>query len=73
MKTIFQVLCTVAVISLMSSCGDKNHYVINGTVDTEMNGKTIYMFNIYGESADPVDSTVVADGGFTFQGTVEEP
>lgn len=73
MKKIFQLTCTVAIMVLMGSCGDKNHYVINGTVDTEMNGKTIYMFNIYGESADPVDSTVVADGEFTFQGTVEEP
>ncbi|MBO4586660.1 MAG: AhpC/TSA family protein [Bacteroidales bacterium] len=73
MKKVFQVICTVAVIALMGSCGNKNQYVINGTVAPEMNGKTVYIFNIYGESQDPVDSAVVADGQFTFQGTVEEP
>ncbi len=73
MKKTFQFICAVAVIALMGSCGNKNQFTINGTVAPEMNGKTVYIFNIYGEGSDPVDSAVVADGQFTFQGTVEEP
>ncbi len=70
MKKAFQLICAVALISLMGSCGNKNQYVINGTV-ANMNGMTVYL--ISNEQDNPVDSAVVTDGTFTFTGTVEEP
>ena len=74
MKKVFQVICTVAVIAILGSCGNKNQFTINGTIDgTEMNGKTVYLFDLYDESQMPFDSTVVTDGQFTFKGIVEEP
>lgn len=73
MKKAFQLICTVAVIALMGSCGNKNHYVINGTVGSEMDGKTVYLVNANAMEDGFVDSAVVADGQFTFEGTVEEP
>ena len=69
MKKAFQIICAVAVITLMGSCGNKNQYVINGTV-ADMNGMTVYLV-CDGKDA-PVDSAIVADGTFTFTGTVEE-
>ena len=70
MKKALQIICAVAVITLMGSCGNKNQYVINGTV-ADMNGMTVYLV-CDGKDA-PVDSAIVADGTFTFTGTVEEP
>lgn len=72
MKKTFQLICAVAVIALMGSCGNKNQFVINGTVDSEMNGKTVYLVNSDNMQG-AVDSTIVADGQFTFKGIVEEP
>lgn len=73
MKKALQFICTVAVIVLIGSCGNKNQFTINGTLDkAEMEGKTIYLFNPYGEGTDPIDSTVVTNGKFSFQGTVDE-
>ncbi len=73
MKKAFQVICTVAVIAILGSCGNKNQYTINGTVGAEeMNGKMVYLYNSDDPSA-PADSALVTDGKFTFNGTVEEP
>lgn len=64
----------LAVATLFTSCGNKNQYTINGTVDApELNGGWIYVFNFYGDSMDPQDSVQLVDGKFTIQGTVDEP
>ena len=74
MKKYNVIICAAALIALMASCGNKHQFTINGTVDgTEMNGKTFYLFDLYGESNTPLDSTVVTDGKYTFKGTVDEP
>ena len=74
MKKAIQFICIVAVIALMGSCGNKNQFTINGTVDNpEMNGKTVYLYNVDNVQDSPIDSTVAADGRFTFTGTVNEP
>lgn len=62
------------VSALLASCGDNNKFTVTGTVDdAELNGKTLYMHNLYNEPNTPLDSAVVADGKFVFNGTVEEP
>ncbi len=74
MKKTIQLICAVAVIALFGSCGNKSGYTINGAIDNpDQNGKTVYLLNFYGETDEPVDSTVVKDGQFTFSGSVEEP
>ncbi len=70
MKKIFQVICTVAVIALMGSCGNKNEFMINGTVNSNMDGKMVYLYN-YENHDKPKDSTLVSDGKFTFTGIVD--
>ena len=61
-------------LSLICSCGGKHQFTINGTVEgTELNGKTVYMRDLYNEPEIPLDSAVVTDGKFTFNGTIEEP
>ena len=76
MKKINVIVCAVAFLGLMASCGGKHQFTINGTVDLpELEGRTVYMFNLNDENCDngPMDSTVIADGKFSFRGEVEEP
>ena len=82
MKKINAIICTAAIFTLLASCGGKNQFTINGTVDIpELEGQTLYMLDMNqagatgtcGDSEGPVDSVVVANGKFTFRGTVEEP
>ena len=79
MKKTFQLICAVAVMALVASCGGKHQFTINGSVDIpELEGKTVYLVNLdaanlagtCGEIG-PVDSTVIADGMFVFRGKVE--
>ncbi len=70
MKNISKILCTTLIIGAMCSCGNKHQFTINGTVEgEEINGTTVYLVN----GSDIVDSATVADGVFSFTGTVEEP
>ena len=74
MKKSNVIICTIVLLGLMVSCGNKHQFTINGTVDTpELNGKTVYMIDLYDEAQAPFDSTIVTDGKFTFKGIVEEP
>lgn len=57
-------------VLLMAACGPKNHYSIEGVVaDPEAEGATIYIF---GNGHTPLDSVVITNGAFAFEGTVEE-
>lgn len=74
MVKINRILCVAVILATLCSCGKSSKFTINGTVDSpEMNGKTLYLVDLYDESQMPFDSTVVADGKFTFKGNVEEP
>ena len=73
MKKTMQIIFAVALTALMGSCGSKSHYEVNGTVEgTELDGKTLYMRDLYNDPDTPIDSAVVADGKFYFTGTVDE-
>ena len=73
MKKINAIICAATFIALMVSCSSKQQFTINGTVDdTELNGKTLYMHDLYNDPDTPLDSAVVTDGKFTFKGTVDE-
>ena len=74
MKKIAQIVCSVAVMATMASCGSKQYYTINGKVDASVpEGTVVYMYNV----ADPegtLDSAMVnAEGQFVFSGEAGEP
>ena len=74
MKKISQILCAAAIMAALCSCGDKHQFTVNGTVDMpELEGKTVYMHDLYGDTETPLDSAVVTNGKFTVKGTVDEP
>lgn len=60
---------TAIVLLSGASCGPKNTFTVTGTLaDSTANGKTVYLRDYNTEK--PTDSTVVADGKFTFTGTI---
>ena len=72
MKKLFQIICTVAVITSLGSCVNKHQYVINGSVDSSLDGQKVYLCE-NSDYANPKDSTTVENGLFSFHGTVDEP
>ena len=72
MNRIIRILCATAVLMAVAGCGKSNNFVINGSVyDPDLNGRTFYLIDLYGDTEVPLDSAVVADGKFTFKGTVD--
>lgn len=72
MKKFFQTICTVAVIVALGSCGNKNQYEINGSVDSSLDGRMVYLC-ANEDLANPKDSAMVEGSIFSFKGTVDEP
>ena len=73
MKKNIVIICAAFISVIICGCGTKHQFTINGTVDgTELNGKTLYMHDLYNDPDTPMDSAVVTDGKFTFKGTVDE-
>ena len=73
MKKTFQIICAVAVITLIGACGNKEEqtqFTINGTVSEDMNGQMVYLFNNE-DTKTPTDSALVSKGKFTFKGNVD--
>lgn len=74
MKKISEILCAAAIMVVFSACGGKNQFTVNGTVaGSEMDGKTVYLFDLGSEAQEPLDSTTMSGGKFTFKGTVDQP
>lgn len=57
---------------LLASCGgSSNQYVVEATLDTHfLDGQMIYLANLAG---DKLDSTLIKDGQFSFEGICTEP
>lgn len=75
MNRIIRILCAAAILMVVAGCGKSNKFIINGSVDSpELEGKTVYMINMSDAETDgsPMDSTVIANGKFSFSGTVDE-
>lgn len=74
MKKITLILSILAVV--LASCKDKNAYTIDGSFNaTSYDGKTVYLQKLEDmEQMDPivVDSAVVKDGKFHFEGVAED-
>ncbi len=66
-KVLFTILTAGASLSLSA----QSAYVINGTADNVLEGKTVYFIN--SGSRTPSDSATVKDGKFSFKGSVKSP
>jgi len=66
MKT-FSFLSFIAAAIFLVACGGPTSYTLDGTVDdTALNGEKIYIIDL--NTNQTVDSTVIADGKFSFSG-----
>lgn len=65
------ILFAVVAAVVAASCTENNKYVINGTIG-DNDGKTVYLNYQIGDST-VKDSVVIADGKFTFSGTLDRP
>ena len=68
-----KILLFIAAVMLMSCTSNKGHkFTINGSVpSTQFDGKKIYLVPYEGSNKSNVDSTIIKDGQFTFQGDTE--
>tara|TARA_R110000850_G_scaffold44560_1_gene113157 strand:- start:13 stop:1140 length:1128 start_codon:yes stop_codon:yes gene_type:complete len=69
-------LMLLAFIILVASCKNeetKEGYVINGSIDKSMDGKTFILRNADTQNSTVADSSVVKDGKVTFTGKVDAP
>ncbi|MBO7201439.1 MAG: redoxin domain-containing protein [Bacteroidales bacterium] len=63
----------VSLVAIVGCGGNKTEYTINGTLtDEAFEGANIYMFDIE-NSSEKLDSAVVTNGSFTFNGKLEKP
>lgn len=72
MKKLTQIVCSVAVMAAMASCGSKQQFTINGTVDASVEDNAmVYLY----DNADFTlkDSAAVQGGRFVFKGEAAEP
>ena len=68
MKKIAQVVCSMAVMAAVASCGNKNYYTINGQVDASVpEGTMVYMYNVSDPEGTLDSAAVGAEGRFVFR------
>ena len=66
------ILLPAMAVLLLASCGGKNKCVVNGRLIADgFEGKKIYLYDYV--TTEPVDSTVLKNGEFTFVSTVDVP
>lgn len=69
MKKTFQFICAVALTAMIASCGGGKTYKVDGMLDdAQFEGKMVYLVC----DREAVDSAVVKDGAFTFEGKADE-
>ena len=69
MKKTFQFICAVALTAMIASCGSGKTYKVDGMLDdAQFEGKMVYL----GCDGKAVDSAVVKDGAFNFEGKANE-
>ena len=68
MKTILALVLLIVI----SSCKTENQFIIEGTVNGDLNDEWIYL-NEFLENEPYVDSTLIRNGRFTFKGNVDYP
>lgn len=65
------VLSTMALALLLTGCKQKGEYAVTGTMPSEMNGKMVHMVRQVNREWIDVDSAVISDGKFVFEGVAD--
>lgn len=72
MKKNINILTLAMLLCLLGGCKHNGAYTINGAISMpSFDGSLVYLTDM--NTSEPIDSVVVADGKFTFQGSVEQP
>ncbi|MCQ2295771.1 MAG: AhpC/TSA family protein [Bacteroidales bacterium] len=72
MSNNISILTLAMLLCLLGGCKHNGAYTINGAVSMPgFDGSMVYLTDV--NTMEPIDSAVVADSKFTFQGTVEQP
>ena len=72
MKKLMQTLCVAAATLAVAACGGNHQYDISATVgNNNHDGEMVYLIDRATDTV--VDSATVADGNFTFTGSVQKP
>ena len=70
MKKYF-IMATAALLVLAGCTQKKTSYTLAGEIGGNAEGKKVYLYDLYEQT--PFDSTLIADGKFTFTGTMDTP
>lgn len=69
-----KILLFAAIACAIVACSNKNAYTVKGNVENnDLNGQTVFIKKLVDKQLTSVDSTVIADGKFTFKGKIETP
>lgn len=68
MKKLTYLFVAAAAIGLVACNGNKPGYVITGTVEGGADGDTVYLQEVVGRQLNNLDTAVIANGTFTFDG-----
>lgn len=72
MRKNISILTLVALLSILGGCKHNGTFTINGEISMPgFDGSMVYLTDM--NTMEPIDSAVVADSKFSFQGTVEQP
>lgn len=71
MKNVFFMVISAL---MLIACGEQSEYVIIGTVDnTELNGKTVYLYEYGVKDGKTLNEAIVENGKFTIKGIQQTP
>lgn len=73
MKKIFFFLASAALLASCKGGSDSKGFEIAGTIDESANGSKVFLQKQDGMFGQPVDTAVVENGKFTFEGNSDEP
>lgn len=73
MKKIFIFLASAALLASCKGGSDSKGFEIAGTIDESVNGSKVFLQKQDGMFGQPVDTAVVENGKFTFEGNSDEP
>lgn len=68
MKKLSYLLVAAAALGMVACNGNKPGYVVTGTAEGAANGDTVFLQEIVGRQLSKLDTAIIANGSFTFEG-----
>jgi hypothetical protein len=73
-RPMLKVSCLIVLLLVLLGCGSENNFTIVGQVpDNSYDGEWIYLVPLVNAPVERVDSTIITNGSFKFEGYVELP